>query len=111
SSAHAAYTYRDHLYTSALQEGSVSLQVTTSRFTELDAAWSPDGKFLVFTASAEGDFSTGCGELRIVTAHPASPVEVPENAWDNAPADPMQPVNSDGKVIHSCDSESIYWVH
>lgn len=110
NSSHVAYTHLDHLYTASLKEEAPPRQVTQSRFRELDASWSPDGDYLVFTASAEGDFSTDCGELRIVPAHPATPVPVPENAWNNAPADPMQPVNGNGKVIHSCGSESIYWV-
>lgn len=109
-STHAVYTHSDHLYTTTLEEAAVPLQVTQSRFRELDACWSPDGEYLLFTANAEGDFTTDCGELRIVPARPGSPVTVPENAWDNAPADPMQPVNGDDKVIHSCGSESIIWV-
>lgn len=110
SSTEAVYTHRDHLFTVTLEPSATPRQVTRSRFAEIDAAWSPDGEQLVFVATAEGDVDVGCGELRIVPAHPAAPVVVPEAAWDDAPADPGQPVDDEGKVIHACDAASLYWV-
>lgn len=110
SSTEAVFTHHDHLHTVALRESASPQQVTRSDFAEIDAAWSPDGGQLIFVATAEGAFDVGCGELRIAPAHPPAPVVVPDAAWDDAPADPSQPVGGDGKVIHACDSESMYWV-
>lgn len=110
SSTQAVFTHAEHLHTVPLRESATPHQVTESRFNEVDAAWSPDGQQLIFVATGEGDFDLGCGELRVAPAHPAAPVPVPANAWDNAPADPTQPVDVQGKVIHACDSPSMYWV-
>lgn len=110
NSTQAVFTHAEHLHIVALRESATPHQVTESRFNEVDAAWSPDGQQLIFVATGEGDFDLGCGELRIAPAHPAAPVPVPANAWDNAPADPTQPVDVQGKAIHACDSPSMYWV-
>lgn len=110
SSTEAVYTQGDHLFTVPLRSSATPRQVTRSRFTEVDAAWSPDGTQLVFVATADGDSDLGCGELRIVPAHPSEPVDVPGAAWDDAPADPGQPVDGEGKVIHACDARGLYWV-
>ncbi|QEC51601.1 hypothetical protein FRZ59_04045 [Anseongella ginsenosidimutans] len=106
--SHVAYTHLDHLYTLELIEEAAPRQITASKFMEVDACWSPDGKYLGFIANVSG--TTDCGEIRIVLSQPAEPVPVPDEAWENAPADPLQPVDNNGKVIHSCGSERIYWV-
>lgn len=109
NSSLAAYTFLDHLYVVQLKEEAVPRQVTESRFRELDPCWSPDGEYLVFTANAEGSFTTDCGEIRMAPSRPATPVPVPADGWDNTPSSPMQPVDRNGESIHSCGSESIFW--
>ncbi|WP_423146392.1 TolB family protein [Rubrolithibacter danxiaensis] len=107
NSAMAAYTHMDHLYTIPLKQGSNPVQITTSSFKEADANWSPNGNYLVFVANIADN--TDCGEIRVVPSQSAGPVPVPEDGFDNNPADPLQPTTNNGKVIHSCGSESINW--
>jgi len=98
----------DHIFTLSPKENASVTQVTTSRFREVDVNWSPDGRYLVFAGNTPGVLD--CGEIRIVSAQPEKPIEVPEDGYDNTPVDPLQPVDNNGKVIHSCGSASIVWI-
>jgi len=44
----------EHLYAYDLQSGKLT-QLTSGRFSEADAAWSPDGRFIVFTSNREDE--------------------------------------------------------
>src|SRR3546814_12344476 len=48
------FTHLDHLYTINIQEDATPKQITQSRFREVDAAWSKDGKYIIFTANTPG---------------------------------------------------------
>ncbi|MFB5944802.1 TolB family protein [Albibacterium profundi] len=102
------FTQSDHLYTANTQENGTPKQLTQSRFREIDAAWSPDGQSIIFTANVSG--VAECGEIRIIPAHPNDPIPVPEDGVNNKPVDPLQPLDSDGEVIHACASESFIWL-
>lgn len=102
------FTQSDHLYTTTVQEDSTPKQITQSRFREIDAGWSPDGQSIVFTANVTG--IAECGEIRIIPANPANPIPIPEDGVNNKPADPLQPLDTNGEVIHACASESFIWL-
>lgn len=102
------FTQMDHLYTVNIQPEATPKQITTSRFREADAAWSKDGKHIVFTANITGT-TDDCGEIRIIPAHPKEIISVPQDGSDNEPVDELQPVDNSGKTIHSCGSEPIFW--
>lgn len=103
------FTHLDHLYTVHIQEGATPKQITQSRFREADAAWSKDGKSIVFTGNTAGP-SLDCGEIRIIPANPQNPIPIPEDRADNQPVDSRQPVDTKGKSIHACGSESYVWI-
>lgn len=102
------FSQSDHLYIADIQENSNPKQITQSRFRETDGAWSPDGKSIIFTANVTG--IAECGEIRIVPAHPKSPIPIPEDGVNNVPVDPLQPLGLNGEVIHACGSETFIWL-
>lgn len=103
------FTHLDHLYTVSIQQDAPPKQITQSRFGEADAAWSKDGKYIVFTANISGP-SYDCGEVRIIPAHPQNPIPIPEDGVNNEPVDELQPVDAKGKTINACGSESYLWL-
>lgn len=103
------FTHLDHLYTVSVQQNGSPKQITQSRFGEADAAWSKDGKYIVFTANTTGP-SYDCGEVRIIPAHPQNPIPIPEDGVNNEPVDDLQPVDVQGKTINACGSESYLWL-
>lgn len=103
------FTHLDHLYTVSVQQDALPRQITQSRFGEADAAWSKDGKYIVFTANTSGP-SYDCGEIRIIPAHPQNPIPIPEDGVNNEPVDDLQPVDVKGKSINACGSESHLWL-
>ncbi|HUH18425.1 hypothetical protein [Albibacterium sp.] len=102
------FTQSDHLFTTTVQKDNTPKQITQSRFRETDAAWSPDGQSIIFTANITG--VAECGEIRIMPANPNEPIPVPEDGVNNKPVDPLQPLDSKGEVIHACASESFIWL-
>jgi len=102
------FTYSDHLYMVDIKEGTVPKQITQSRFRETNAAWSKDGKYIIFTGNVATQ--ADCGEIRIIPSHPQNPIPIPEDGVNNEPVDPLQPVDTKGKVIHACGSESFIWL-
>jgi len=102
------FTHSDHLYTVDIKEGAVPKQITQSRFRETDPAWSKDGKYIIFTGNVATQ--ADCGEIRIVPSDPKNPISIPEDGVDNKPVDPLQPIDTKGKVIHACGSESFIWL-
>lgn len=109
NSEQVVFTHLDHLYTIGIQEDATPKQITQSRFREVDAAWSKDGQYIVFTANTP-DPSLDCGEIRIISAHPETPIPIPEDGVDNEPVDTLQPVDTKGKTINACGSESYIWL-
>gem|GEM_PF-1248441 len=107
NSSALAFTHSDHLYTVDLVAGATLKQITQSRFKEVDVNWSPNGEYLIFVANVTDNL--GCGEIRIIPSSPKEIIVVPDDGVDNAPADPLQPIDQNGKVIHSCGSENIFW--
>lgn len=103
------FTQTDHLFTVAIKQDTQPRQITQSRFREVDASWSKDGKYIVFTASVS-DPARDCGEIRIIPAHPENPIPIPDDGANNEPVDDLQPTNGQGKVIHACGSESYLWL-
>lgn len=102
------FTHLDHLYTVNVEQGALPKQITQSRFGEADAAWSKNGKYIVFTANTSGP-SDDCGEVRIIPAHPKNPITIPEDGVNNEPVDDLQPVDINGNTINACGSESYLW--
>ncbi|PPL03522.1 PD40 domain-containing protein [Parapedobacter indicus] len=103
------FTHLDHLYTVYIQEHATPKQITQSRFREVDAAWSKDGKYIIFTGNTP-DPSLDCGEIRIIPANPQNPILIPEDRANNEPVDPLQPIDTKEKSIHACGSEPYVWI-
>lgn len=103
------FTQLDHLYTISIVEDAKPIQITQSRFREVDAAWSKDGNYIIFTANVSNP-ALDCGEIRIIAAHPGSAVPIPEDEVNNEPVDELQPIDTKGKTIHACGSESYLWL-
>lgn len=103
------YTFNSHLYTIPLIANAEHKQITASRFMEVDAGWSPDGKYLVFGLNATVG-TTDCSDIRIAPSNPPSPITI-EPSGDE-PADPLQPTRNEGRVktLHCCAVRSIRWL-
>jgi len=103
------YTYNAHLYTIPLTDGAEHKQITNSRFGEVNAGWSPDGKYIVFGMSASAG-TTDCGDIRIVPSNPPAPITLEPSS--DEPVDPLQPARKDGpvKTLHCCVARTILWL-
>ena len=103
------YTYDEHLYTIPLTADVEHKQITDSRFAEVDAGWSPDGKYIVFGMHSLAGIAD-CSDIRIVPSDPAAPITLEPS--ENEPVDALQPYLKEGPVrtLHCCAVRTIRWL-